>query len=195
MNSLFHKPIENFSRLNVVPASIFIEEWSTALVNICHKYSKVTLIYDQINALLTIFLNSQKKKFSFLWDASKSWHVKRHFILYIFKDILDPFLINYILLIIQENRAHLLKIIFQKVLTLINLSPSESHGIIYSVITLSKIQIEQISLKIKQKYQLLGAVFVNEIDKKLIGGIKIKINDLVIDDSILNKLKRYKNLS
>jgi F-type H+-transporting ATPase subunit delta len=53
----------------------------------------------------------------------------------------------------------------------------------------TKIHLEQV---LKKRYLVKEVVFVENIDKKLLGGIKIEVNDEVVDLSVKNKIEKLK---
>ena len=65
-------------------------------------------------------------------------------------------------------------------------------GIVYTTIKLTKQQIEKLNEKVSK--MLKANVFlVNEIDTKLIGGLKIVVDDYIIDDSLKYRLISLKD--
>ncbi|MDD7898336.1 F0F1 ATP synthase subunit delta, partial [Metamycoplasma hyosynoviae] len=68
------------------------------------------------------------------------------------------------------------------------------YGVIYSTLPLTKLEIEKITKKVCQK--LNSEVYLeNKIDSNLIAGIKIKIGDYIIENSIDNYLNNFKKFA
>ena len=67
------------------------------------------------------------------------------------------------------------------------------YGIIYSTEKLSKEEITKFEKKLSKKL-FTEVLLVNKIDKSLLAGIKIKVGDYIIENSIegfLNTFKKY----
>ena len=89
--------------------------------------------------------------------------------------------------------AKYLLIIFKKYIELANSKMNVKYGIIYSVEKLSKEEITKFEKKLSKKLST-EVLLVNKIDKSLLAGIKIKVGDYIIENSIegfLNTFKKY----
>lgn len=99
---------------------------------------------------------------------------------------------SFLKVIIDNSRGHYLKSIIEEFISLSNEEDGISEGYIYSCDSLSKEEISKIesviSKKIKRKVYL-----IHKIDKRLIGGFKVVVNDYVFDASIKNKIDGLKN--
>ena len=102
------------------------------------------------------------------------------------EDILHLFFV-----IIDNNRVDLIPDIFIAFNSLCNDYNGVKEGIIYSAFALKKEQISQIEKKIsaleENKVELR-----NQIDKSLIGGVKVVIGDHIYDDSIKHHIDELK---
>lgn len=100
-------------------------------------------------------------------------------------------IISFIKVIIDNHRVNEIDSIFQEIHVLCNEYLGIDEGFVYSVIPLNEEQIKQIeeaiSLKMKVKVELQ-----NIIDERLIGGIKVVVNDHVYDSSLLHKINFLK---
>lgn len=65
------------------------------------------------------------------------------------------------------------------------------QGIVYSTKLLKPAEIKKLEQKLSKEYQYEVSL-VNLIDKELIGGFKIKIDSIVIEDSIKLELENMK---
>lgn len=103
----------------------------------------------------------------------------------------DEELNSFIKVIIDNGRSEYLKDILYAFNTLCNEHQGIIEGLLYSVTPIDKKQIELIenslSKKEKKKVELR-----NLIDKSLIGGLKVVIEDRVYDDSIKYHLEKMK---
>lgn len=114
------------------------------------------------------------------------------------KDIVDNVLLfedeelsSFIKLILDNGRISYLKDILYSFNTLCNRHRGILEGYVYSVEQLSKSQIESIENALSKKEGKIIELR-NLIDKSLIGGLKVVIEDRVYDDSIKFHLEKMK---
>ena len=99
--------------------------------------------------------------------------------------------LNFVLVLGQANRLKLLKSVLDNFKNLVALEKNEKNIVISSSYALDSEQVE----KIKEAMQKRTGSIINastDIDKSLIGGIKISYDDQVIDLSLKNKLEALK---
>ena len=98
---------------------------------------------------------------------------------------------NFIKIIVRNRRSNYIIKIFNEFIKKCNETLNIKDGIIYSVRKLSEDEIESIQNGIKDR---LGCDvdLENVIDEKLIGGVKVLVEDKIFDGSIKNKIERLK---
>ena len=99
--------------------------------------------------------------------------------------------LNFVLVLGQANRLKLLKSVLDNFKNLVASEKNEKNIVISSSYALDSEQVE----KIKEAMQKRTGSIINastDIDKSLIGGIKISYDDQVIDLSLKNKLEALK---
>ena len=101
----------------------------------------------------------------------------------------DETFINFIKLILRENRINLIEDIYSKYMEMVN---ALNKVIVLEIVTASPIDDKQ-ALEIAEKYKkIYGAKEVKyetKIDKSLIGGVKVIVDGKVYDATISTKLK------
>lgn len=103
----------------------------------------------------------------------------------------DTTLDDFLSVIIQNNRFSFIEDIINSFNSLCNNHQGISEGIVYSVYPLSRQEIELIEQKVSKLENIKVELF-NRIDKNLIGGLKIVINNKVYDDSIARHIESMK---
>ena len=98
---------------------------------------------------------------------------------------------NFFFLLIEKRRIFFVKKIFESFLRLCSKKRGEIKASLVSSKELSHDELEEIS---KDLSKLIGSKikFNFKVDKELIGGIKLQLGSYMIDTSIKNKLKKYK---
>lgn len=101
-------------------------------------------------------------------------------------------IINFIKVIVHNRRANEMIKIFNEFIKNCNESLNVKDGIVYSINPLDQNQLlrieNAISAKLNCKVEL-----VNIIDERLIGGVKVQVEDKVFDGSVKNRLENLKN--
>ena len=98
---------------------------------------------------------------------------------------------NFFLLLIVKRRIFFVKKITESFLRLCSKKRGEIKASLISSKELSPAELEQIS---KNFSDSMGSKikFEYQVDKELIGGLKLQLGSFMIDTSIKNKLKKYK---
>ena len=103
----------------------------------------------------------------------------------------EEYIRNFIKIIFINKRGNCLIKILNEFIKTCNENLNIKDGIIYSVNMLSNEQIEKIqeslSTRLNCKVEL-----TNSLDEKLLGGVKVSIEDKIFDGSIKNKLETLK---
>ena len=98
---------------------------------------------------------------------------------------------NFMFLLIEKRRIFFVRKIINSFLKLCSQKRGEVKASLISSKELSVIEIESIS---KELSSSMGSTikFDYKVDKELIGGLKLQLGSFMIDTSIKNKLKKYK---
>ena len=100
---------------------------------------------------------------------------------------------NFFKLIIEKRRIFFLDKILQKFLTLCSKKKGKIEAILTSSKKLSNEEIADINRQISNTIGSKVELTFN-VNQDLIGGVKLQVGSLLIDTSIKNKLKKFKQL-
>ncbi len=108
-----------------------------------------------------------------------------------FKDIDIEYLKTFIKVICANNRAYKIVYIFREFIKLANANIGVKAGVLYSAKELSKQEISDVEKAFEQKtnYKI---ELENVIDPKIVGGIKVVLDDKVYDGSIQGRMLSLK---
>lgn len=95
---------------------------------------------------------------------------------------------NFIKVIVANRRGNELHKILEEYVKISNAELGIEEGIVYSTEKLTKAQIDKIEKKLSEVTKV-KVELVNRIDERLIGGIKVVLNDSVYDGSLRNKIE------
>jgi len=156
---------------------------SSELDNIESSVYEFLKIYDSSSEFV-IFIKNPSQLIKNQLDAIKIISDKLNF---------SKYLKNFLSLLIQKRRIFFVKKIMLNFLKLCSQNRGEVKASLASSKSLSKDELDKISLQFSKS---MGSKikFDYKVDESLIGGIKIQLGSLMVDTSIKNKLKKYKQL-
>lgn len=160
--------------------------YALAMFDIALEENKVEEYQEKIKCVREL-LNENPDYVRVLSSYFLSTKEKHELVEKAFKDLDSKHIISFLKVIIDNHRVNEIHNILQEFHTLCNEYLGIDEGFVYSVVPLKEEQIKQIeeaiSLKMKVKVELH-----NIIDERLIGGIKVVVNDHVYDSSLLHKI-------
>ncbi len=161
--------------------------YGSALYQAAVETNKKDLILDEAFQVLEIF-DSEPELFKFINYPAISAKEKKEVLKNIFEGRICQELLNLLYVLTDKGRtAHYSKII-KAYKDMVDREEGVSYGTVYSVEPLNEAQIikleEQLTALLQKKVKL-----ENEIDQKLIGGIKILVDGRIIDASFRKRLQ------
>lgn len=177
-------------------AKLVGKRYAEALFEVALELNKLEQFKEEIIAISDVFENEPKLKTIFLHPKlSKS--EKKDIVNSLFKDKISQQMLNLMYIVIDKGRERYIKYIKDEYVDLAN----EKQGIVeaVAVTAVPMEEVEKIKLQNKLTEKLgKNIILKNVIDKEIIGGVLIKIEDKVIDSSIKGQLdmiqKELKNV-
>ena len=169
------------------------ERYSRALYEVVKESNEINKVEDDLNNFLVI-LNLSVEIKNFFKDPSQSVG-QQYKIIGTISDKLSfsKNLKNFFFLLIEKRRIFFIIKIIESFLKLCSKKRGELKGSLISAKELSKSELDDLS---KDLSKSVGSnLKLNyKVDKELIGGFKLQLGSFMIDTSIKNKLKRYKQV-
>ena len=167
------------------------ERYSRALYEVVKESNEINKVENDLNNFL-ITLNSSFEIQNFIKDPSQSLN-QQYKVIDTISDKLSfsKNLKNFFFLLIKKRRIFFTKKIIESFIKLCSKKRGELKGSLISSKELSKSELDDLS---KDLSKSVGSnLKLNyKVDKELIGGLKLQLGSFMIDTSIKNKLKRYK---
>jgi len=168
-------------------AGLVANTYATALYELGVEENKLDVFMDNLSVLKDT-LKDNEKFLEILKTPSIDSNEKKQLIDNIFKEKFDNEIINFFKLLVDKRRfAYILEII-----EVFSESTDKYKGIIradvYSSFKLSEDQLNKLSDRLKEKTKKT-VLLNNVVDKNLIGGLKLVMNDTTVDGSIKGKLE------
>ena len=169
------------------------ERYSRALYEVVKESNEINKVENDLNNFL-ITLNSSFEIQNFIKDPSQSLN-QQYKVIGTISDKLSfsKNLKNFFFLLIEKRRIFFTKKIIESFIKLCSKKRGELKGSLISSKELSKSELDDLS---KDLSKSVGSnLKLNyKVDKELIGGLKLQLGSFMIDTSIKNKLKRYKQV-
>lgn len=167
--------------------AVVAKRYAQALIDTAIEKDAVTKYEEQLDTLLNITQNNQVK--DILEYPGVNLRDKKELIKTLTKENFDKNVVNFFMLLIDNGRQKY----FSQIVGEYKKMSDQYKNILYveltSVDQLKEKEIEDIKNKIKNKYGSRDIRIKTIIDPSVIGGIKLKVGDTVIDGTIRAKLE------
>jgi len=162
--------------------------YANALLSIAMDENRVDYYRNEIKTLRKAILENEEI-IRLLSSAFLEFEEKERIIDNIYKD--NENIRNFLKIIVRNKRSGYLIKILNEFVKSCNEIIHVKDGIVYSVTALSEEEINKIEKGIETR---LGCQveLENVIDERLIGGVKVMVEDKIFDGSIKNKVERLK---
>lgn len=165
--------------------------YAVALLSVAREENKIQEYVNQIEQLKAI-IKSNPELLVLLRSYSLSSDEKKDAITKCFKNKIDEYILNFFYVLIDNSRTKYILEIFnefvKKALNELNIK----KGVVYTTTPLNANQMQLLSKKVSDTL-CCKVVLENEIDKDLLGGFKIQVEDYILDDSLKNRLAKLKD--
>ncbi|WP_406602684.1 F0F1 ATP synthase subunit delta [Metamycoplasma sualvi] len=163
--------------------------YALALLDIAKEEKITKKIYLQINQIIESL--EKNEEFVLLLDSNIEQAKKEKLIKNVFKNI-HWSLTNVAMILMIKNNFKYFKDILNKLNKYLQDILKIEQGIIYSTEKLTSVKIKKIEEKVSKELDK-KITLKNLIDKELIGGFKIVVGSIVIEDSVKSELRAMKD--
>ena len=162
--------------------------YANALLSIAIEEEKIEFYRNEIKEIRKSFLENEEI-IHLLSSAFLEFGEKEDIIDNIYKG--NDNVKNFLKIIVRNRRTNYIIKIFNEFVKKCNELLGIKDGIVYSVNPLNKEDIERIELGIEKRLNV-KVELENRIDERLIGGVKVIVEDKIFDGSIKNKVEKLK---
>ncbi|MCQ2550984.1 MAG: F0F1 ATP synthase subunit delta [Clostridia bacterium] len=160
--------------------------YAKALFDVAKEAGKIELIEEELDSLKSIFEKEQDFQ-RLIESPTISVKEKKDVLQKVFEGKMEEELLNFLYILVDKGRSNQIERIIRKYKDEVAEFKNFSNGTIYSAAPLKKEKVaefeEQVSKLLSKKVKL-----ENQIDEKLIGGVKILVEGKVIDASVKQEL-------
>ncbi len=159
--------------------------YGTALFEAARDTGKLDTIDEETLQIMEI-LKAQNDFHTFLNSPGISANEKKTVLKNVFDGRICKELLNFLYILVDKGRTAHLERIFKVYKKLVNKEEGYSYGTVYSVVPLTEDRIKELEEDTSRLFKV-NVRLSNEIDPKLIGGIRILVEGKLIDASIRKK--------
>lgn len=166
--------------------------YALAIYQLAEEKGKVLEYISEIKQVVELIKANEEFQ-SIIKHPQISTVRKKEIFTKVFKERLSEDVLSYLILLIEKDRILYLE---EKLIQMEKIHLEKNNtmiAVVKSVIPLQDSQIEQLKDKLSKKYNK-KIIIQTEIDKKILGGLYIRVGDDVIDGSLKIKLEEMKKI-
>nr|WP_314278454.1 F0F1 ATP synthase subunit delta [uncultured Peptostreptococcus sp.] len=165
--------------------------YAEALFQLAEEENQLSQVYSELEDLNKVILDNKD-----LYDIFRSPFISRDEKLSIadnlFRDKLSKYILNFIMVLIENSRTRELDSIVKSYKQLLDTRNNVAEGKVITAIALSPDKLADLEGKLSAKYNKTIRL-TNEIDESILGGALVKIGNEEIDGSLKSRLDGIKN--
>lgn len=166
-----------------------VEPYAEALMSLAQQKNITDLIADNVRSLWTLLQESSELK-TFLASPLVKAEDKKAIIRQLAQEQIDPFLLNFLLLLVDKKRIGFVEGVFTKYLEILRKLNNIVLAEVTSAVEIHEEDKHKLIEKIKNLTGATGVEIQTKIDPDIIGGVIIKVGSQVYDASLKGQLRR-----
>ncbi len=172
-----------------VISSQVLEPYAEALMSLAQSSNKLDKIGEDVGSLLNLLKNSEELQL-FLGSPVVQEGDKKAVLRQISGEQLDPYMMNFLMLLVDRRRIAFLDGILEKFQARLRQLKQTVLAEVTSAVELSQEQRQSVIEKVKAMTTAQEVELDSKIDPDLIGGVIIKVGSQVVDASLRGQLRR-----
>lgn len=164
--------------------------YASAMFHLAQEENKIAEYQQEAKVVLKLL--DENPKYLLVLDSTLITKEEKYSMLdEAFSHSLSPYMISFLKVILENRRIRHTKEIFVEFVSLCHSAQGILEGIVYTVHPLQEEQISALERVVTQRVKK-QVVLKNRLDHHLLGGVKIVIGDVVLDDSIFHRMEELK---
>ena len=169
-----------------------INRYAEAIFQTAYKFGDISEISLQLKSLLYLFKTCPEIRF-FLESKRIDKSTKTKIIKNLFKNTLSDFCLGVLNQLHEDEMLLVIEKIINRVRTLIELKRDIINVEVSTVSSVSDNELKSLIIEIEKKLDKKVEV-LNKVDPDMVGGVKLRISNTIIDGSIATRLKKLGEL-
>lgn len=166
---------------------IAAKRYANALFQAGIQENKLDLFLEQLGDVSSAYKSSEELSM-FLNHPTITIEEKTSVIENVFKENLDEEIIKLIILLIEHGRSDETTLVFENFKRLVQEHKGIKIAYATTAVKMTEDEIKDLEVKLSAKYDL-KVIVENSVDKSIIGGVYLKVDDEVIDGTIKGSLE------
>lgn len=171
-------------------AGVVSKSYCDAIFSLAQEEGKLDLYKEQLD-LVAENVKQDANYRAVMAHPKISKEEKKELLVKVYGNILDPMLLNFLKLLVDKGRFRFLEEITKEYTKEYNKVNNIQVVYVKSATSLSEEEVSRLKATLEKKLNK-KVDFVLSVDSDLIAGIRMKINDQIIDNSARGKLERLK---
>lgn len=164
--------------------------YASSIVELSQEKNILPQIEEELK-FVSDLLNENSDLKQYLISPGFSRDSKKEFVGKVFDGQLSEHLVNFLNVLIENDRQSFIEDIYEAMIELIDVANNRQRVTIVSQTKCESSILDKIISVLKDKLKK-DIIITEEVDDSILGGIIIKIGDLVIDGSLAKDLKKIK---
>lgn len=173
---------------SVVDAQV-VEPYAQALMSVAQSHNLTEQIGEDVRSLINLIANSKELR-NLLANPIVKADDKKAVLRQVVGESINPYLRNFLLLLVDRRRILLLEGICRQYLTLLRQLNQTTLAEVISAVELTQDQQQAVREKVIAMTNTTKVEIETKIDPELIGGVIIKVGSQVVDASLRGQLRR-----
>lgn len=166
--------------------------YALALYEVAEEKGKVQQYLQDLTEICDL-IDNNKEFYEVIKHPQISTKKKKRTFINIFKGHIDEELLSFLLILIEKDRILFLKEKLKEMKKIDLERKNTIKGIVKTTIPLTNEEFDKLVLELEKKYNK-HVILDQIIDKSILGGIYVRINNDVIDGTVKSKLEELKDL-
>lgn len=168
----------------------YINGYALALFNLAKEEKK--LIKYKKESLAIIEALEKNPQAIHLFNSKTTNFKKRKTLIEGAFSKVNKHMLNFLFLLAERSKFNLAIWILQKLIKFINQNKKINEGVVFTTKKLTSAQLKSVEVKASKMLDIKVSL-KNKLDVNLIGGIKIEVNNEIIEESVISRIEQIKN--
>lgn len=165
--------------------------YAKALFSLAKEKNLLNDVYDDLSLIYTVLKPS--KEFSEIITSPVVKESKKiNLFTNVFKDVVNPISLNFLIFLVNKNRENYLFDIIRNFGKIYREENNIKEIYVYTPIQINDAIKEKLTTIVKNLFDGASSEFHDQIDNDMIGGIKVRIDNLLLDMSIKTQLEEIR---
>jgi F-type H+-transporting ATPase subunit delta len=183
---------QNGQHVLSVAAQRIARTYAEALYRAADQQGQVDSVYEELDSLLKDLLPADRQGWLFFANPTISRHHKQEVIAKLFKDRASPLFYNFLQVLNGHERLNLLRGIRIEMRNMIDERDRILRVPVRTAVPLADDQRQRLEEGLRNYFNM-NPILETAVDPELLGGLVVRIGDMVYDTSVRTKLDKIRN--